>query len=42
MNLSSKKTVREGKMTGSIALLGALVIWIILQGWVLPRMGVKT
>ncbi len=22
--------------------LGVLLVWIILQGWVLPRLGVKT
>jgi hypothetical protein len=42
MNLRSNKTVRGGKVTGILALLGVLAIWMILQAWVLPRLGVKT
>jgi hypothetical protein len=25
-----------------LILLGVLVVWIILQAWVLPRLGIKT
>jgi hypothetical protein len=31
-----------GKTMEFLLPLGALVVWIILQAWVLPRLGVKT
>ena len=31
-----------GKTMESLIPLGVLVVWIILQAWVLPRLGVKT
>ena len=34
--------MRGGKAMEILIPLGILVIWIILQAWVLPRFGVKT
>jgi len=31
-----------GKSMEILILLGLLAVWIILQAWVLPRLGVKT
>ena len=31
-----------GKAMEVLIFLGVLVVWIILQAWVLPRLGVKT
>ena len=33
---------RGGKTMEILIPLGVLVLWIILQAWVLPRFGVKT
>jgi hypothetical protein len=33
---------KGGKTMEFLILLGVLVAWIILQVWVLPRLGVKT
>jgi hypothetical protein len=33
---------KGGKPMEALILLGILVLWIILQAWVLPRLGVKT
>ena len=33
---------RGGKTMEILIPLGVLVVWIILQAWVLPRLGVKT
>jgi hypothetical protein len=40
MNANSADT--GGKMMEFLIPLGVLVVWIILQAWVLPRLGVKT
>lgn len=39
-NLAPAK--REGRTMELLIPLGVLVVWIILQAWVLPRLGVKT
>ncbi len=36
------KTNKRGKIMESLIPLGVLLVWIILQIWVLPRLGVKT
>jgi hypothetical protein len=33
---------KGGKAMEVLIPLGILVVWIILQAWVLPRLGVKT
>jgi hypothetical protein len=33
---------KGGKPMEFLILLGVLVLWILLQAWVLPRLGVKT
>jgi hypothetical protein len=33
---------RGGKAMEYLIPLGALVVWVVLQAWVLPRLGVKT
>ena len=33
---------KGGKTMEVLIPLGILVVWIILQAWVLPRLGVKT
>jgi hypothetical protein len=36
-------TANKGRKTMEVLIpLGVLVVWIILQAWVLPRFGVKT
>jgi hypothetical protein len=42
MNTNSEKTETGGKTMEPIIFLGVLAVWIILQAWVLPRLGVKT
>jgi hypothetical protein len=42
MNANSELADTEGKMMEFLIPLGFLVVWIILQAWVLPRLGVKT
>ena len=42
MNTNSGKTNTGGKTMEFFIPLGILVVWIILQAWVLPRLGVKT
>jgi hypothetical protein len=42
MNINPKKAKAGGKMMEFLALLGFLVVWIFLQAWLLPRLGVKT
>lgn len=39
-NLAPAK--RGGKKMEVLIPLAALLVWIILQAWVLPRLGVKT
>lgn len=34
--------IRGGRTMEILIPLGILVVWIILQAWVLPRFGVKT
>ena len=34
--------MKGGKTMEILIPLGVLVVWIILQAWVLPRFGVKT
>lgn len=37
------KPARSGGMAmDALAAAGVLVLWIILQAWVLPRLGVRT
>jgi hypothetical protein len=40
--MSTKNSDTGGKKMELLIPLGVLVIWIILQAWVLPRLGVKT
>lgn len=35
------KLAREKKME-NLVLLGLVLGWVVLQAWVLPRMGIKT
>jgi len=42
MNAESVTESKEGKKMEFLIPLGVLVVWIILQVWVLPRFGVKT
>jgi hypothetical protein len=42
MNTNPQKAKTGGKTIEFLALLGFLAAWIILQAWVLPRLGVKT
>ena len=42
MHLNTPRTDKGGKTMEYLILLGVLVVWIILQAWVLPRLGVKT
>jgi hypothetical protein len=42
MSTEIGKTETGGKSMEFLIPLGVLVVWIILQAWVLPRMGVKT
>jgi hypothetical protein len=40
--MSVKDTSTGGNKMELLIPLGVLVVWIILQAWVLPRLGVKT
>ena len=40
--MKTTTSVEGGKKMEILILLGILVVWIILQAWVLPRFGVKT
>jgi len=40
--MNSAKANTGGKKMEFLIPLGILVVWIILQAWVLPRFGVKT
>ena len=41
--LQQMNTVLKGGKTMEVLMpLGFLVVWIILQAWILPRFGVKT
>jgi hypothetical protein len=42
MNTDSEITDTGGKPMEFLIPLGVLAVWIILQAWVLPRLGVKT
>jgi hypothetical protein len=42
MNPDPKTANRRGKAMEFLIPLGVLVVWIMLQAWVLPRLGVKT
>jgi hypothetical protein len=42
MNTNSETADMGCKMMEFLIPLGVLVVWIILQAWVLPRLGVKT
>jgi hypothetical protein len=42
MNINVATASRGGKTMEILIPLGILVVWIILQVWVLPRFGVKT
>jgi hypothetical protein len=42
MNTNSERVKPGGKVMEILIFLGILVVWIILQVWVLPRLGVKT
>lgn len=42
MSSNPEKTEKGGKTMEFLICLGILVVWIILQAWVLPRLGVKT
>ena len=42
MNTNLATASKGGKIVEILIFLGILVVWIILQAWVLPRFGVKT
>ena len=42
MDTTNSTANRGGKAMEILIPLGILVVWIILQAWVLPRFGVKT
>jgi hypothetical protein len=42
MNAGPETANAGGKAMEFLIPLGVLVVWIILQAWVLPRFGVKT
>ena len=42
MDASNTTATRGGNAMEILIPLGILVVWIILQVWVLPRFGVKT
>jgi hypothetical protein len=42
MNTNSELADTGGKTMEFLIPLGVLAVWIILQAWVLPRLGVKT
>ncbi len=42
MNINRAPANRGGNKMEFLVPLGVFVVWIILQAWVLPRLGVKT
>jgi hypothetical protein len=40
--MNAKDIGTGGKKMEVLIFLGVLAVWVILQAWVLPRMGVKT
>lgn len=42
MNTNFALSSKEGKTMEFLIPLGVLALWILLQVWVLPRLGVKT
>ena len=42
VNHSVERESKGGKPMEFLIPLGVLVVWIILQAWLLPRLGVKT
>ena len=40
--MSAEKTNKGGKAMELLIPLVVLLVWIILQAWVLPRLGIKT
>ena len=42
MNTNPETANTGGEAMEFLIPLGVLVVWIILQAWVLPRLGVKT
>ena len=42
MNTASNTANRGGRTMEILIPFGILVVWIILQAWVLPRFGVQT
>jgi hypothetical protein len=42
MNTDSEHAEPGGKTMAFLIPVGVLVVWLILQAWVLPRLGVKT
>jgi len=42
MDATNSTPSRGGRTMEILIPLGVLVVWIILQAWVLPRFGVKT
>jgi hypothetical protein len=43
MEMSDNPLAKRGGRAMEVLIpLGVLVVWIILQAWVLPRLGVKT
>jgi hypothetical protein len=41
-NCPREQTKKGGQTMELLIALGILVVWVILQAWVLPRLGVKT
>jgi hypothetical protein len=42
MNNALKREKKKGSTMEILIPIAVLVVWIILQAWVLPRLGVKT
>jgi hypothetical protein len=42
MNTIAERVKSRGKVMEFLIFLDILVVWIILQAWVMPRLGVKT
>jgi hypothetical protein len=42
MNTKPGQAAAGGKTMELLIPVGVLVVWIVLQAWVLPRLGVKT
>ena len=42
VNHPMARASKGGKAMGFLIPLGVLVVWIILQAWALPRLGIKT